>query len=620
MKAFYILSGVMAAAVMSLTNCQPAEIVPESIPESGTDRITVTTENTRTANSGMSTVWSADDALNIFTGIPNSGYPSQGKASIEKILSNGNAIFTFNYTDSPTASVDWYVLYPYNSANTTPNSLAVNVGAASVTQNGYDSMAHLAGSLCPLYGIAKGKTVNEATVKVHQLCSVVEFDVTNNTGISLKVKSVKLDATEEVVGGFTLNLIGSEPVITAASASKAATVNISNPSSLANGSVAKAYLPIKPYKHSTANKLNVTVTLEADGKTVDVPFHLTVSSAAKGTFSSGLIKPVGLTVTSDMLFGSMKITSMTAKCHKATIVGEAAAVGTSVIQYRKSGAGSWTSASSTVSGSTVTAELTGLDDNTTYEVRVSAGSVNGPSKTFTTKKEGAQLYNMSFDNWYKDGSKWRCYPSGASDSEKIWANANDATTYLGFGDNGASPEESNVVSGKATKLISQVIAGNFAAGSLFTGSFGSFSVLSGKATIYMGIPFTDRPDALEGWAKYISKTIDNADKSHSNEKGKSDSGRVFVLLTNWNSSFAVTPPNTLIDFNHNTNSSIIGYGEKLFKSTDSKYNEFTIPIEYYSDSTPTYVVVCGASSALGDYFTGGKGSTLYIDEFKFIYE
>ena len=58
----------------------------------------------------------------------------------------------------------------------------------------------------------------------------------------------------------------------------------------------------------------------------------------------------------------------------------------------------------------------------------------------------------------------------------------------------------------------------------------------------------------------------------------------------------------------------------LFEGTDEHYNQFTIPIEYYSDSTPKYVVICGTSSALGVYFTGGKGSTLYLDEFEFIYE
>ena len=35
---------------------------------------------------------------------------------------------------------------------------------------------------------------------------------------------------------------------------------------------------------------------------------------------------------------------------------------------------------------------------------------------------------------------------------------------------------------------------------------------------------------------------------------------------------------------------------------------------------PKYIVVAGASSRYGDYFTGGRGSVLLIDEFELIYD
>ena len=321
--------------------------------------------------------------------------------------------------------------------------------------------------------------------------------------------------------------------------------------------------------------------------------------------------------TSDMPFGSMKITGITPRYRSATVTGEAAVVGTSVIQYRRSGDSSWRDASSSTSDGTVSADITHLADNTTYEVRISAGSVNGPSETFTTKKE-KQLYNMRFDNWCKEGSKWCCYDSGASDSEKIWANTNEGSADLGK--IVASPEDDDVVSGKAVKLVSQKVMGQLVAGCLFTGLPGCISVHGMTATLNMGIPFTDRPTALYGWVKYIPETIDCARAPHMDKIGTPDSGRLFVLLTDWDSPFAVTPPNIRIDFDHKTNSSIIGYGEMLFESTEGNYNEFTIPIEYYSDSTPKYLVICGTSSALGVYFTGGTGSTLLLEEFEFIYE
>ena len=36
--------------------------------------------------------------------------------------------------------------------------------------------------------------------------------------------------------------------------------------------------------------------------------------------------------------------------------------------------------------------------------------------------------------------------------------------------------------------------------------------------------------------------------------------------------------------------------------------------------TPKYIVIVAAASKYGDYFTGGVGSTLYLDEFSFVYD
>ena len=528
----------------------------------------------------------------------------------------------------PGGALNWYVVYPYNSASSTPAKASVSIGGENITQNGYNSTAHLAGSLCPLYGTAGPVAISEVSVPVRQMSSVIEFNVNNNSGSAFTVKSVRLDATESIAGSFTADLIETPPTFTDVMPRKSSTVSISGGTSLPSGSTAKVYMPVKPYKHDTSKKFAVTVTLDVNGSTASVPFNIAVGSA-KASFSAGRIKPVSLNVTSDMLFGSLEITSVEAKCHKAEVTGEAATVGTSVIQYRKSSSSSWQTASSTVSGSTVSATLTGLDDNTSYQVRVSAGSVSGAAESFTTMKEGAQLYNMNFDDWYTKNSVQYCYSSSATSAQKaIWASANE-NTYSLTNMNGAAGDSFVAVSGsgkKSLKLTSKYIYKNYvitkvdklAAGSLFTGSLGDIDIWSQSATINMGVSFTDRPDALEGYACYKPKAIDHTDDSHVSMKGKTDSGHVFVLLTDWSGPFAVTPPNTLIDFNNDSH--IIGYGKITFNSTMSGYQKFTIPIEYRNSRTPKYVVICGTSSALGDYFTGADGSILYLDEFKFIYE
>jgi hypothetical protein len=43
-------------------------------------------------------------------------------------------------------------------------------------------------------------------------------------------------------------------------------------------------------------------------------------------------------------------------------------------------------------------------------------------------------------------------------------------------------------------------------------------------------------------------------------------------------------------------------------------------LKYRSSRTPKYIVIVGAASRYGDYFTGGKGSVLKLDEFELVYD
>ena len=75
------------------------------------------------------------------------------------------------------------------------------------------------------------------------------------------------------------------------------------------------------------------------------------------------------------------------------------------------------------------------------------------------------------------------------------------------------------------------------------------------------------------------------------------------------------------------NPDIIAYGAIVSQdnTTDNDgnvngYVQFTIPLEYRNLNEPTYIVISGAASRYGDYFTGGLGSTLYLDEIELIYD
>ena len=66
---------------------------------------------------------------------------------------------------------------------------------------------------------------------------------------------------------------------------------------------------------------------------------------------------------------------------------------------------------------------------------------------------------------------------------------------------------------------------------------------------------------------------------------------------------------------------IIAFGKLESDETVTDYREFYIPLEYRDKTrTPKYIVISCCASYLGDYFTGGEGSKLLVDEFELVYD
>lgn len=289
-------------------------------------------------------------------------------------------------------------------------------------------------------------------------------------------------------------------------------------------------------------------------------------------------------------------------------------------QYRKKSETSWTDYTGAVSADpssrTYSAEIRGLEPETEYVIRaVTVEDKETKELSFTTESEGV-IHNMSFDDWYQSGRAW--YPNLDS-SYQVWDSANGGTASLGTVP--TTPEESDIaVTGtgkKAAKLTSSTAFGQFAAGNIYTGKFGKATLNPIGATLQWGVPFDSRPLALQGYFKYVPETVNKG--SHNGMSGKTDICQIQIMLADWDAPFDVDTGNQkFVDVN---GSDIIAYGSLETDETMASYRKFTIKLDYRDVTRiPKYIVIVAAASRYGDYFTGGVGSTLYLDEFEFVYD
>ena len=106
-----------------------------------------------------------------------------------------------------------------------------------------------------------------------------------------------------------------------------------------------------------------------------------------------------------------------------------------------------------------------------------------------------------------------------------------------------------------------------------------------------------------------------------NRKVRSASPRlnVYGFITDWNAVLIGEDGKALRDNVPGTDdSSDIAYGELEDNvGTGGEYKPFTINIEYRDDRQPSYIILVAVASKYADYFTGGVGSVMYIDEFSF---
>ena len=287
------------------------------------------------------------------------------------------------------------------------------------------------------------------------------------------------------------------------------------------------------------------------------------------------------------------------------------------IEYAKQSESSWKSVPSSdilVSGTSFTATLSGLSASTTYKYRVSVDGTAGSEQTFTTVAAVA-LENGKLENWSQDGKVW--YPN-ASDADPFWGTGNPgAANFIG---NLTEPTDESI-SGKAALLETKNAIIKLGAGNLFTGDF-QLDGLNGL--LHFGREFSSFPTALRLYYKYTSTTInmigDNVGDLAS-MKGEPDICHIYIALSDKSEPYEIrnNPSNRQL-FNKD-DANIIAYGEFSSNQSTSSYKQIEIPLEYrYTNRTPKYIIIVASSSKYGDYYIGGVGSKLWLDEMELVYE
>lgn len=316
----------------------------------------------------------------------------------------------------------------------------------------------------------------------------------------------------------------------------------------------------------------------------------------------------------------------------ATVSGNKPNGVTPVVEYRDSRVSEWRAVPSSeikTTATTYTTTITGLRPSTKYQYRVTAGEVTVAPQEFTTV-DLQQIPNSSFDDWCTDASNSKLYCPWAEGATSFWDTGNRGATTVG-NSNSVPTDETSTGSGKAAYLESKWIVIKFAAGNIFTGTYLKTDGTNG--VLGFGRPFTAFPSKLSFDYKYVSKPIDKFDESLAHLKGKPDSCSVYIALWHVEDNeyeefqgekyplIIRTKPGKDQNLFSPDDPRVIAYGQFTKGSTVSNWTSETITLDYKNtELAPTHILVVASSSKYGDFFTGGVGSTLVVDNMKLIYE
>lgn len=308
------------------------------------------------------------------------------------------------------------------------------------------------------------------------------------------------------------------------------------------------------------------------------------------------------------------------------------------IKYREKGTTEWTevSALSTKADNynRFSVKVSELKANTRYEYKAYCdGFEETGTREFTTESVFV-IPNASMEDWSSYSASTLL---GTKDVVLPWSVGDKDVSFWGSGNEGSATanmtltEKSTDMIGSGSysvRLESAAAMGVLAAGNLFVGSYVKTDGTNGVLSVgreYNG----SHPAKLKVYANYrpasgVSVKSGNESFVPSGFSGGTDHGQIYVALTTETVEIRTNPSNRKLFDKEGTE--VVAYGEVTWTENfgpDGALEFVEIPLEYKSSAKtikPKYLVIVCSASKYGDYFSGAKGSVMYLDDFELIYE
>lgn len=289
-----------------------------------------------------------------------------------------------------------------------------------------------------------------------------------------------------------------------------------------------------------------------------------------------------------------------------------------VIEYKKTTDNNWSTlplSAINVSGTSYTAAFSNLLPGTAYQYRISIDGAAGNAQLFNTTP-ATILTNGSFDNWHKEEKLWNPWSINGT---SFWDTGNRGAITISES-NSIPTDDTYNRTGQAALLESKYLTLKFAAGNIFVGSY--LRTVGTNGVLSFGRPFATFPSKLRIHYKYNSAIIDKTgEERYAYLKGRPDSCHIYIALTDWDEPLEIRTRTTDRQLFDRKDPHVIAYAELIQGSSVNSYQQVDLPLEYrYKNRVPKYIVVVASASKYGDFFTGGVGSKLWVDNFELIYE